>query len=259
MNKNIFTIGAILISGFAFSQEGRVGINTASPAATLDVVASPTITTRIDGFIAPRLTGSELQAKDALYTTAQDAAIVYATAPVTTTTDKTINVTSIGYYYFDKTQGTEGRWMKIASPSNLTDYKEPWNVQGGTTASTLNSDPIYQNNVVAIKKQTGISGADLDVLGAIRGGNALVYSSGTTPVVVGANSIAVGEGSAATGANSGVFGSNNLAAGDYSFATGQNNTTKGLYSIVGGKGNVVGTGLVTTSGYISTVFGEIIK
>ena len=253
MKKNIILLGTLIISSIAYSQ---VGINTDQPKATLDIKASPTSTTKIDGLIAPRLTGNELQAKDALYEDDQDATIIYATAPVTTITDKTTNVTSIGYYYFDKTQGTNGRWMKIASPSNLTDYKEPWNVQGSTTPATLNSDAIYQNNAVAVKKQNGILGADLDVLGAIRGGNALVYSSGTTPVVVGANSIAVGEGSAATGANSGVFGSNNLAAGDYSFATGQNNTTKGLYSIVGGKGNVVGTGLVTTSGYISTVFGE---
>ena len=96
MTKLYTATAFLILSGTLLAQEGSVGINTASPAATLDVVASPTITTRIDGFIAPRLTGSELQAKDALYTTAQDAAIVYATAPVTTTTDKTINVTSIG-------------------------------------------------------------------------------------------------------------------------------------------------------------------
>ena len=256
MNKNIFTIGAILISGFAFSQEGRVGINTAFPAATLDVMASSTDLTRTDGLIAPRLKAAELQAKDALYTALQDGAIVYVTETLTSTTDKTINITAIGYYYFDKTQGTAGRWMKIASPSNLTDYKEPWNVQGSTTPATLNSDAIYQNNAVAIKKQNGILGADLDVLGAIRGGNALVYSSGTTAVNDGANSIAVGEGSAATGTNTAAFGYQTTSAGISSFASGYQNTARGNYSTVSGKGNTVGSGLVTTSGHASTVFGE---
>ena len=123
MKKNttkIFIAAVFLtISGTAFAQEGRVGINTSTPAATLDVVASPSNATRIDGFIAPRLKGSELKAKDDLYTTAQDGAIVYVTEAVSGVTDKTTNVTSIGYYYFDKTQGTAGRWMKIANPTTI--------------------------------------------------------------------------------------------------------------------------------------------
>ena len=124
MKKNttkIFIAAVFLtISGTAFAQEGRVGINTSTPAATLDVVASPSNETRIDGFIAPRLKGSELKAKDDLYTTAQDGAIVYVTEAVSGVTEKTTNVTSIGYYYFDKTQGTKGgRWMKIANPTTI--------------------------------------------------------------------------------------------------------------------------------------------
>ena len=116
MKKNIILLGTLIISSIAYSQ---VGINTDQPKATLDIKASPTSTTKIDGLIAPRLTGNELQAKDALYTNDQDATIIYATAPVTTITDKTTNVTSIGYYYFDKTQGTAGRWMKIANPTTI--------------------------------------------------------------------------------------------------------------------------------------------
>ena len=253
MKKNIILLGTLIISSIAYSQ---VGINTDQPKATLDIKASPTSTTKIDGFIAPRLTGNELQAKDALYTNDQDATIIYATAPVTTATDKTFNVTSIGYYYFDKTQGTAGRWMKITNPVAAATYQEPWNIQGTTNPSTANTDAIYQKNIVAIKKQTGIAGADLDVLGAIRGGNALVYSSGTTPVVVGRNSIAVGDGNSATGDNAAAFGYQTTAAGLSSFAAGHQNTVKGLYSIVAGKGNILGTGNFTASGYNSSVFGE---
>ena len=116
MKKNIILLGSLILSSVAYSQ---VGIDTDQPKATLDIKASPTSTTKIDGLIAPRVTGTELKDNDAKYGTEQDGAIIYVTAALTTTTDKTSNVTSIGYYYFDKTQGTAGRWMKIANPTTI--------------------------------------------------------------------------------------------------------------------------------------------
>ena len=145
MKKNttkIFIAAIFLtISGTAYAQEGRVGINTSTPAATLDVVASPSNTTRIDGFIAPRLKGSELKAKDGLYTADQDGAIVYVTEALASanTSTKTANVTSIGYYYFDKTQGTAGRWMKIANPTTIP-------IVIGVLSNTAPSIPVNSAN-----------------------------------------------------------------------------------------------------------------
>ena len=114
MKKNttkIYTALAFLqFSISAYAQEGRVGINTSNPAATLDVVASPSISTRIDGFIAPRLEGSELKSKDSLYTSDQTGTIVYAKSAANPTTAKTINVTTAGYYYFDGSV-----WQKVVS------------------------------------------------------------------------------------------------------------------------------------------------
>jgi hypothetical protein len=121
------------------------------------VVASPSNATRIDGFIAPRLKGSELKAKDALYTTAQEGAIVYVTEAVSGVTDKTTNVTSIGYYYFDKTQGTNGRWMKIANPSAAAIYQEPWNNVADGTPATSNTASIYQLGKVGIGTNSPLS------------------------------------------------------------------------------------------------------
>lgn len=255
MKKNIILLGTLIISSIAYSQ---VGINTDQPKATLDIKASPTSTTKIDGLIAPRLTGNELQAKDALYEDDQDATIIYATAPVTTATDKTFNVTSIGYYYFDKTQGTAGRWMKIANPVAAATYQEPWNIQGTTNPSTANTDAIYQNNTVAIKKQTGITGADLDVLGAIRGGNA------NTTATVGENSIAVGNNTIASGANSVAFGKDNIAGSQYSAAFGVNNqltipssSTVGAYAtFVNGEANQVTQVLSFVNGYGNKLLGN---
>ena len=115
------TILIIFVFIFFIKSYSQVGINTESPKATLDVIASPNDTNKTDGFIAPRLKGSELKAKNSLYGTDQDAAIVYVTEALALgdTDDKTTNVTSIGYYYFDKTQGTAGRWMKIANPTTI--------------------------------------------------------------------------------------------------------------------------------------------
>ena len=155
MKKNttkIFIAAVFLtISGTAFAQEGRVGINTSTPAATLDVVASPSNATRIDGFIAPRLKGSELKAKDGLYTTAQDGTIVYVTEAVSGVTyDKTTNVTSIGYYYFDKTLGTAGRWARFNTDKPVTFYKSNTNQY---VADVLNNNP--GTNVVATFASSG--------------------------------------------------------------------------------------------------------
>ena len=255
MKKNttkIFIAAIFLtISGTAFAQEGRVGINTSTPAATLDVTASPSIPTRIDGLIAPRLKGSELKAKDGLYTTAQDGTIVYVTEAVSGVTNKTANVTSIGYYYFDKTLDSgSGQWVKVRNgydPSGT----EPWYNQADGTQATSNTQNIYQNGRVGIKKTTGfITGSDLDVKGSIRGGNAKIYSSGTTQVIVGSNSLAFGSASEASGEGTIAIGSNSIASKKNSFALGNGaktgytdastTTSTGDHSYAIGEGAITG-------------------
>ena len=105
MKKIFFTILAIVISTFSSAQ---VGINTSEPHATFEVASKPLDDTKVDGIIAPRLSGDQLKAKDVLYkkTTSnvegQTGAIVYVTEGVTgTPSEKTTNVTESGYFYFD--------------------------------------------------------------------------------------------------------------------------------------------------------------
>lgn len=256
MKKNttkIFIAAVFLtISGTAFAQEGRVGINTSTPAATLDVVASPSISTRIDGLIAPRLKGSELKSKDNLYTADQDGAIVYVTEAVSGVTDKTTNVTSIGYYYFDKTVGTAGRWMKIANPTAVGAYKEPWNQAGTSTPADANNQAIYQSGAVSIWRNkvfestaSGSAKVDLHVNGATRvgatdpnvskkvgassfaGGNAAV-ASGNNAMAYGTSVEASGDSSSAFGNATGAIGSNSIAMGNQSTAVGENSAAFGF-------------------------------
>lgn len=106
MKKNFYTLIFLGLFATGYSQTGNVGINTTTPTATLDVNGSPTDVTKVDGFIPPRITGNQLAAKDAVYTTNQNGVIVYITAAVTAPTPKTANITAPGYYYYDSASST---------------------------------------------------------------------------------------------------------------------------------------------------------
>lgn len=74
MKSKLFTVAALSLSFWTFAQ---VGINTGDPKASLDVTGFPTVGSKLDGIIAPRLTG--LQLRNKTYTAAQTGAIVYVT------------------------------------------------------------------------------------------------------------------------------------------------------------------------------------
>ena len=75
----------LMLTGTAFAQEGRVGINTTDPKTTFDVNgkidgSGNLLTTDITGMQAPRLTRAELTAKgDVLYGADQKGALLYIT------------------------------------------------------------------------------------------------------------------------------------------------------------------------------------
>ena len=79
------------------SVQAQVGIGTTNPRTTLDITGQPTVTTQLDGVIAPRLTGNQLRAKT--YGATETAAIVYVTAADSAPAGQTIDVTQVGYYY----------------------------------------------------------------------------------------------------------------------------------------------------------------
>ncbi len=158
MKKHIILLGAFAISSLAYSQ---VGINTETPKATLDVVATADDLTKTDGFIAPRLKGNELKAKDGLYSSDQTGALVYATEAASPTTPKTINVTESGYYYFDGNV-----WIKVGKGDGI----EPWYVENTTTKANANNQNIYQNGNVGVGDFTGsTTQANLHVKGNVLG------------------------------------------------------------------------------------------
>lgn len=130
MKKNLFPI-VLLLSHLAFAQ---VGINTYSPQATLDVASNAADNTKLDGIIAPRISGDLLKAKT--YTSFQTGAIVYATTADSSPSGQTADVIVPGYYYFD---GVSDKWINMSSGnSSSTSVSAPY--------STPNSGNILLNN-----------------------------------------------------------------------------------------------------------------
>lgn len=106
--KGVFSIFSILLISSANAQ---MGINTASPKATLDINRSTT--TSADGLLTVRMTGTELAARDNLYSVDQNSTVVYVTAVPGTPTSKTSNVTSPGFYYYNS---TILKWVGLTMP-----------------------------------------------------------------------------------------------------------------------------------------------
>lgn len=112
MKKEFLIVSMLVISGFAV---GQVGINNTDPKATFDVTAKFTDASTAEGLIAPRLTGDQIQAKDAKYSTDQIGALLFATSAVTAPAGvKTASITTPGYYYFDGL-----KWLRASDGADL--------------------------------------------------------------------------------------------------------------------------------------------
>lgn len=161
--KDLRTLLLLLLFLFTtnliFSQ---VGVNTENPAVTLDVSASSTSASTAEGFLSPRLTGSELAAKNAVYGLSQNAAIVYVTSADPSATAKTKFVTSPGYYYYDATAdngagSNSGIWTplkgrrdqfympSVVLPTNSTSLPDAVNYAYASGTYTVNLFGIYKN------------------------------------------------------------------------------------------------------------------
>ncbi|ANF49119.1 hypothetical protein A0O34_00465 [Chryseobacterium glaciei] len=235
MKKNYFLLFALIIGEAAYSQ---VGVNTATPNATFDVTAIPADLSKTDGFIAPRLKGAELKAKDANYTLLQTGAIVYVTeilAPADTTA-KTINVTALGYFYFDG-----NIWQKmtvdlrVVGSSHIT--QDAGIGSNGTSVGTGTNNIALGKDVL----KSNTTGTDNIGIGA----SALQSNtSGNGNLVISTESSQFSDGSGGnntTGSYNIVLGGSALAqntAGEYNLAIGgaalNSNTTGNYNTAIGG-------------------------
>ena len=142
------------------AQQARVGINTDAPKSTLDVRgktanadgSGTVLNTDMTGFQAPRLTRLELTNKgNTLYGADQTGALVYITdVSAGNALSQRVNVTAVGYYYFDGSV-----WVPVSAGSTGTPTND-WHITGnaGTTTSTNflgttdNVDMVFKRNNV---------------------------------------------------------------------------------------------------------------
>ena len=155
MKKIIFFIGLSL----GVIVKAQVGINTTSPFTTFDVSKS-SVATVPDGVLVTRITGDELKAKDALYLAYQNSTLVYVTAVSATTTPKTVNVKTPGFYYYDN---TISQWVGAFKNDNFPKFFYMPSVLVNTAtlgAKTLDLYALYFNqfNTPPVKS-TGSKGS----------------------------------------------------------------------------------------------------
>lgn len=143
--KKQYILAISLLSTIAY---GQVGVNTDTPAVTLDIVGKPTQTTIMDGIIAPRIEGAQLRAKT--YTSAQTGALVYVTLADNAPAGQTIDVTTTGYYYFNGT-----KWVSTGSASG-----------SGTDTNIYNSNGSLTGP--GVTRTLTLNGKSMDFVGAER-------------------------------------------------------------------------------------------
>lgn len=265
MKKSIYKIAVLGFLGLGvntFAQsanyEGKVGVNTERPNATLDVVANVSDGSKIEGFKTPELTGEALKEMTALLGEKNNGLVVFVTTGVTTPDAGTSAVTVPGYYRFNFTQVNTGLVGAESEPKLYAEKSwvrlEPTGlefvVQGGKGGRRLvGADATKYGNIgtlaVDMSYQTGVA------VPAATSTNP-VYHTEITPRptklegATGDFSFVANTDNTASGNRASAFGYRAIAKGSTSFATGNSNVAEGNQSSTFGYQNYAkGTNSVT--------------
>ena len=108
--KKVFIIALISVASSVFSQTGKVGINTPTPSATLDIQPNAanavTTATTAEGLLIPRV--SRLRAANMGTTPAVSTLIYVNSVADGSAAGTTANVDAVGFYYFNGSV-----WVKL--------------------------------------------------------------------------------------------------------------------------------------------------
>ncbi|MFS4471157.1 hypothetical protein [Chryseobacterium sp. T20] len=125
MKKKLLLTGLLTI--FSLVAKSQMGINTASPTATLDVTAKNSTGTgsAVEGILIPRVDRQKAQSM----TGVPVSTLIYVNNITTgTTTGTAVNIDAVGYYYYS---GTE--WTKLNNPVNI--YNADGTLTGNRTVT----------------------------------------------------------------------------------------------------------------------------
>ncbi|MDR6369180.1 hypothetical protein J2795_000583 [Chryseobacterium bernardetii] len=125
MKKNLFLAG--LLTTFSLVAKSQVGLNTPTPAATLDVTAKNSTGTgsAVEGLLIPRVDRQKAQSMAGVPVST----LIYVNNIATgTTTGTAVNIDTVGYYYYNGTV-----WTKLANPVNI--YNTDGTLTGNRTVT----------------------------------------------------------------------------------------------------------------------------
>jgi hypothetical protein len=234
MMKNSRNKFAILFFLFSLVSMAQVGIGTPTPAATLDVTAASLTGTTVDGLLIPRV--SRLRAQT--MTGTPTSTIIYVDNIATGGIGTTINVTSVGFYFFNGTL-----WEKLG-----TAVSNEWALTGnsglsGTTnflGTTDNVDVAFRRNNNAAGKIGATSTAfGVNALTAGVATNNAAFGTNALRISTGADNVAVGNGTLSVNTS----GVQNTGVGNSALPvnTGSANTAIGFQTLNANTGGNNGT------------------
>ncbi|SDE81751.1 hypothetical protein [Riemerella columbipharyngis] len=222
MKKNLIKINLLctLMGTMAYAQQGRVGINTDSPKATLDINAIDG--ENASGILIPRLNRTQFEGLIGRLGADQKSMLVYLMEDA---------------FKSDGTpeQGTGPSAFKTGTKYLAGYYK--WNgtdfqpIEGNLLSKTTTQIRTGRGNIFNNSRtRTGyiLPGITGDVLY-----NGVNFANGAS--IAGVQALAIGNATKANGTNSFAGGNTTIASGENSFAIGQNQTTaSGISSFAGG-------------------------
>lgn len=223
--KNARNKLAILFFLFTIVSMAQVGIGTSAPAATLDITAANLTGTTVDGLLIPRF--SRLRAQTMTGTATSTIAYINDVSNGTAT-GTTLNVTTVGFYFFNGTV-----WEKLGSGAT-----NDWSIVGNSGLSgtanflgtTDNVDLAFRrNNAAAGKIGATSTGFGVNALTAGVATNNAAFGTNALAASTGADNVAVGNGTlSATTA-----GIQNTGVGNAALAlnTGSANTAVGFQAL----------------------------
>lgn len=149
---------SVVIAGMAFSSSinAQVGINTASPASTLDVTAKNAtgVTTNVDGLLIPRVDRQRAQSM----TTVPTSTLIYVNDISTgTQTGTALNIDTVGHYSYNGTV-----WTKI-TPATVNIYNSNGTLTGNRVVTQGANTLAFTTTAV---NGFSVAGSTLSVDGA---------------------------------------------------------------------------------------------